>query len=93
MGTEKLLLRKPIESFDTGIMKMLRKFQYWAEKNVTKQTCIDTSSAKSLTLKCSKYTTFPLHEGMPGKLSVVLLGVHHSNTRPSLFLHHNQGRI
>ena len=32
-GTEKRLLRKSLESFDTGIVKKLRRFQYWANKN------------------------------------------------------------
>ena len=31
-GTKKFLLRKSLESFDTGIVKKVRRFQYWKKK-------------------------------------------------------------
>ena len=31
-GTQKFLLGKPQQSFDTGLDKKFRKFQYWANK-------------------------------------------------------------
>ena len=41
IGSQKFALRKPSESFDTGIVKKLRKFQYWTKKDpLIKKTCI-----------------------------------------------------
>ena len=34
MGTEKFLLSRSLENFDTRIVKRLRKFQYWAKRTV-----------------------------------------------------------
>ena len=42
--TQIFLLRKSRESFDTGIVKKLRKFQYWPKKVSYEKACIGKSS-------------------------------------------------
>ena len=42
IGIQELLLKKVLGkfSFNTGIVKQFRKFQYWAEENFFHKTCI-----------------------------------------------------
>ena len=49
-GTQKFLLRKSEERFDTGIVKKVRKFQFWAKKPSDKKYVCGVGRAMNLFL-------------------------------------------